>query len=224
MFEMHCEGSRLTLAGVCLVLMIFGHAPSALMAAPKLTPSMDVLMGGASEGMWSASLQVGYPWQNMRVQYGLEKGWTPLVEFHSALGVRNAASVGLAKRWVDRRRVRVTGEALFGGLWQTGELAQRGPSGELRIRSGLTAFRVMPYLTLATRHTMLINRTSIEAEEGTSVTYAVGHRWTPSAMFGVATSLGPRFALELGVDVPWIDASQLSIPGIHLSLAFGGGK
>jgi len=186
-------------------------------------PAFDMHGGGSKPGSWAGGMQAGFPWQAVHLQYGLEDGWTPFVEVSSALLQRNEPSIGLALRWVDRPRVRVTGEVLLGWQVQTGVLAHSGPSMALRVRAAAwVGRRIMPYTAWTTRHTLLIDRTALETASGTETSLTAGPRWDALGVVGVAFVLSPRVGLELGVEYPRTDGSTVTLPGVHLGLQFGG--
>ncbi len=184
----------------------------------------DVVGGGSRPGAWAGAVQVGYPWQTLRFQYGARL-LTPLVEFETALFRRFRPAIGLGLRWIDRPRVRLTGDILLGWLIQTDALARRGPNGELRLRLAFPSGRVAPYLMLATRHTLLFDRTRVVGPGGTTTSWGVRHDWTPWATLGLAIAIRDDFGVEVGIDWPWVGAPEgVAIPGIHVGALFGGGR
>ncbi len=184
----------------------------------------DVVGGGSRPGAWAGAVQIGYPWQTLRFQYGA-RVLTPMVEFETALFRRFRPAVGLGLRWVDRPRVRLTGDILLGWLVQTGALARRGPNAELRLRLAFPSGRVAPYLMLATRHTLLFDRARVVSPGGTTTSWSARHDWTPWATLGLAIAINDNFGVELGIDWPWVGAPDgVAIPGLHVGALFGGGR
>jgi hypothetical protein len=186
-------------------------------------PTAALVGGGSAPGHWDAGASVGYPWQTTRLQVGLSGGWTPMVEVESALFTRNRPAVGVGLRWIDRSW-RVTGEALAGWLLQSGTLARRGPSGELRVRASRAKGGVLPYLHLGSQHALLVDRTIVDTARGDEVTHALDHEWTLTGGLGCGFAIGRRWGLDLGLDLPWVDVPTVSIPGLHLGVQFGGGR
>ncbi|MGB1276263.1 MAG: hypothetical protein ACPG77_10990, partial [Nannocystaceae bacterium] len=187
--------------------------------------AFDIVGGGSRKGTWAGAVQAGYPWQALRFQYGVHRTLTTLVEMDTALFRRFRPAVGLGLRWVDRPRVRLTGDILLGWLIQTGELDRRGPNGELRLHLAFPSGRVAPYLTLATRHTLLFDLTQIVTPNGVDTSWGVRHEWTPWATLGMAIAINQNIGVELGIDWPWVGAPMgISIPGFHASVLFGGGR
>ncbi|MCB9755202.1 MAG: hypothetical protein H6713_35130 [Myxococcales bacterium] len=186
---------------------------------------VDVVGGGSRAGTWAGAVQIGYPWQTLRLQVGAWRTLTPLVELEAALFRRFRPAVGLGLRWVDRPRVRLTGDVLLGWFVQLGELARRGPNAELRLRLAFPSGRVAPYLMLATRHTLLFDRTRVISPGGTTTSWSARHDWTPWATLGLAIVITDAFGIELGIDWPWVGAPDgVAIPGVHLGALFGGGR
>lgn len=179
--------------------------------------------GGSDPGAWTIGLQAGAPWQAVRVQRGLEGGWTPLVEHCGAFLVELRPSAGVARRLVDGESLRLGAEVVAGGLTRSGDLAYRGPSAELRLRAARSRGAVWPWATLASRHTLTVDVTTLQTASGDQISRDLGHRWTPAASAGLGVSLGPGVAIAVGLDWPWLDPPGLSLPGAHLALAFGVG-
>jgi hypothetical protein len=183
----------------------------------------DVVGGGSRKGDWALELSAGFPWQRLRVQVGAGRGLTPLVELDTVLGRRFRPAAGLGLRWVDRPHVRLSGELLLGWDWQlTPDLPRRGANGELRMRLAFPIRRVAPYLVLGSRHTLLMDRTTIETAGGPEVTWAARHAWIAWGSLGLAVAITEHVGLDFGVDFPWVEPPTPSIPGFHLGLILGG--
>jgi hypothetical protein len=216
--------------GHVLSLMLAG-TPQPAEAAPRWTrfaeaAVFDVVGGGSRPRAWAAHVYGGFPWSGARGQVGLgPRGLSLGVDVEAARLRRFRPALLLALRWVDRPRVRLTGELLLGWLVQIGELERRGPNAELRIRMAFPTGRAAPYVMLATAHTLLADRTTIVGAAGESRDLSFRHEWMPRATIGVAVAITKAIGLELGVELAWYDAPKAipSIPGFHLGLAFGGG-
>lgn len=186
-------------------------------------PTAANLLGGSEVEHWDAAVSAGFPWLSARAQVGLPGGWTPLVEVQSALATRWQPAAGVGLRWVDRRW-RVTGEALAGWLFQSGVLARKGPSAELRIKAGRAVGVLQPYAHAGTRHTLLWTKTTVDTVAGAEVSWQAGHEWTLTGGLGLGIAAGPSWGLDLGLDLPWVGVPTVSIPGVHLGAQFGGGR
>ncbi|HMY57163.1 MAG TPA: hypothetical protein PK472_02850 [Pseudomonadota bacterium] len=185
----------------------------------------DQLAGGPQKGMWGVSVQAGYPWFSLRTMYGVGHRLAPLFELETALGRRFTTSLGLSLAWVNRPHFRLSGEVLLGWMLQEGELARRGPSGELRLRAAFSVGRLIPYLVLGTRHAILPSRTQIERESGVDTTWTVRHEWTPWGTLGLGIRATTSLGVDVAIDYGWVDApGSVAIPGAHVGLHFGGGR
>lgn len=186
----------------------------------------DVVGGGARRGNWAAIAYGGTPWVGLRALVGVgPRALTVGVDVETARFRRLRAGVLIALRWVDRPRVRLTGETVVGYMTQGGELARRGANAEFRVRLAVPSGRVAPYLMVATAHTLLMDRTIVETAAGETRDLSFRHEWTPRATIGLAVAITRSIGLEAGVDLFWYDAPSRtpSLPGIHVGLAFGGG-
>jgi hypothetical protein len=186
----------------------------------------DVVGGGARRGNWAAIAYGGTPWVGLRALVGVgPRALTVGVDVETARFRRLRAGVLIALRWVDRPRVRLTGETVVGYMTQGGELARRGANAEFRVRLAFPSGRVAPYLMVATAHTLLMDRTIVETAAGETRDLSFRHEWTPRATIGLAVAITRSIGLEAGVDLFWYDAPSRtpSLPGIHVGLAFGGG-
>lgn len=186
----------------------------------------DAVGGGSRGGNWGALAYGGTPWVGLRAQVGVgPRALTVGVDVETARFRRLRLGGFIALRWVDRARVRLTGETLVGWMGQGGELARRGANAELRVRLAFPSGRVAPYVMLGTGHTLLIDRTVISTSSGETRDLSFRHEWTPRATIGVAVAISRSIGLEAGVDLFWYDAPSKtpSIPGVHAGLAFGGG-
>lgn len=186
----------------------------------------DLVGGGSRRGHWAGLVYGGWPWVGVRAQVGVgPRALVVGVDAEAARfqRLRLGAFVGL--RWVDRPRVRLTGETALGWVFQGGVLDQRGPNLELRVRLALPSGRVAPYLMAATGHTLLTDRTIVETADGETRDLSFRHAWTPRATIGLAVAITRAIGLEVGVDLFWADAPRRlpALPGIHAGLAFGGG-
>lgn len=187
----------------------------------------DIVGGGSRPMTWAAAVQGGFPWSGVRGQIGLgPRGLAIGLDLEAARFRRFRPALLIALRWVDRPRVRVTGELLLGWLVQVGALERRGPNAELRVRVAFPTGRVAPYLMAATGHTLLTDRLTIITADGETRDLSFRHEWLPRASVGLAVAITRSLGLEAGVDLAWYDAPSKtpSIPGFHLGLAFGGGS
>ncbi len=190
-----------------------GVEPSAFQAA----------QGVSSEGRWQASATAGYPWWGVRLQLGLRHGLSPVVEVQTALARRWRPAAGLSMLWVNLPRLRIGGEALFGWLFQAGELSRRGPNAELRVRVAVPLRRLAPYVMLGSQHTLLADRTTIVRPGGEERSWSLRGEWTGWGTVGLAIPITTRVGLDLGVDLTWVDAPEtIAIPGGHGGIIIGG--
>jgi len=186
----------------------------------------DIVGGGSRPRTWAGRVYGGYPWLGARGQVGVgPSGLAVGVDFEAARLRRFRPALLLSLRWVDRPRVRLSGDVLLGWLVQTGELHKRGPNVELQVRLALPTGRAAPYVMLGTSHTLLTDRTTVITAAGDTRDLTFRHEWMPRATIGVAIAITRQIGIELGIDLAWYDAPGRtpSIPGIHLGLAFGGG-
>jgi hypothetical protein len=187
----------------------------------------DAVGGGSRRGAWAGQVYGGYPWLGARGQVGVgPRGLAVGLDLEMARLRRFRPAAVLALRWIDRERLRLTGELLLGYLVQTGELARRGPNAELRIRLAFPTGRVAPYVMIGTSHTLLADRTTVITASGETRDLSFRHEWMPRATVGLAVAITREVGLEVGVDLAWYDAPRRtpSIPGFHLGLVFGGGR
>jgi len=186
----------------------------------------DIVGGGSRPRTWAGHVYGGYPWLGARGQVGVgPRALAVGVDVEAARLRRFRPALLVAMRWVDRPRVRLSGELLLGWLVQTGELARRGPNVELRLRLAVPTGRAAPYLMLGTSHTLLTDRTTVVTAAGDTRDLAFRHEWMPRATIGVAVAITKQVGLDLGIDLAWYDAPSRtpSIPGFHVGIAFGGG-
>lgn len=187
----------------------------------------DAVGGGSHRRAWAGQVYGGYPWLGARGQVGVgPRGLAVGLDLEMARLRRFRPAAVLALRWIDRERLRLTGELLLGYLVQTGELARRGPNAELRIRLAFPTGRVAPYVMIGTSHALLADRTTVITASGETRDLSFRHEWMPRATVGLAVAITREVGLEVGVDLAWYDAPRRtpSIPGFHLGLVFGGGR
>ncbi len=183
----------------------------------------DLVGGGSRKGDWAVEASAGFPWQRVRAQLGVGRGLTPLLELDSVLARRFRPAAGLGLRWVDRPHVRLTGEVLLGWDWQrTPELRRRGPNGELRLRLAFPVRRVAPYLVAASRHTLLMDRTTVATAGGDEVSWSARQSWILWGQLGLAIAITEHVGLDIGIDFPWVEPPSISIPGVHVGVIVGG--
>lgn len=187
----------------------------------------DAVGGGSRPRTWVGHVYGGYPWLGARGQVGVgPRGLAVGVDVEAARLRRFRPAALLAMRWVDRARVRMSGELLLGYLVQIGELGRKGANVELRVRLAFPTGRAAPYVMLGTSHTLLADRTMVITASGETRALSFRHEWMPRATIGVAVAITRAIGLELGVDLAWYEAPSRtpSIPGFHLGLVFGGGR
>lgn len=187
--------------------------------------TVDAIGGAPQLGDYVFSLQGGWAFSALRVQIGLPHRLALVSEVESVLLLRNRPMIGVGKRWVDRPRMRITGEALVGWLFQNSEEIRRGPNVEFRVRMAVPFHRFVPYAVLGTRHALLPDLTTIERASGTESNWSFRHEWTPWATLGVGFAVSRAIGLDLAIDYGWVDApNTLALPGFHAGLHFGGGR
>ncbi len=186
------------------------------------SPTGDLLLGGQEAGAWAARATGGYPWSRAHVACGLSGGWTALAGYQTALLRRHQATLGVERRWIDRRWL-VSGAVVGGYLYQGGTLARSGPTAEAIIRAGRTG-RVMPYLALGTQGTLSPQRIRLVTAAGDERSIDLLGELTLTGTLGGAMQLSDRVGLDVGLDMDWVDVPSISIPGIHLGLTVGGDR
>ncbi|MBK8262231.1 MAG: hypothetical protein IPK80_12955 [Nannocystis sp.] len=185
--------------------------------------AVEAASGVSKPGRWLTNVSAGYPWWSARLQLGLPRGLSPLLEVNTALGRRWRPAVGLATLWVSRPHLRIGGEALFGWLLQGGDLYRVGPNVELRLRLAVPLRRAVPYVVLGSQHTLLSERFTTEREGGsTTRQIRLGGEWMGWASLGLIVAATPRLGIDFGVDLTGADSLRApSIPGAHFGLVFG---
>ncbi|MBK8181002.1 MAG: hypothetical protein IPK67_19365 [Planctomycetes bacterium] len=181
--------------------MIALFAATALAASPPGV-SHDVLGGGLQPGTWAGVVSAGFPTFTFGGRLGLERGWTAMLGGIFGPGRGLLGMIGVGRRWLDRPALRVSGELLLGGHLRSGELAMVGPAVDLRVRVARGQGSLVPYAVLETRHTLLIDRTVVDAAEGEDSEWALAHRWSPVGVLGLGVALSPRLGLDLGWTCP----------------------
>ena len=180
-----------------------------------------VLLGGSGEGHWNAGGSVGAPWTTATVHYGLRGGWTPLAEIQAASFARWQPAIGVGKRWIDQRW-RVTGEGTLGWTLQGDPIPFRGPAAELRVKGGRAVGRFVPYLHLGMRSSRTKDR--VETVSGEILREEARWETTLTGALGTGFLLTDQVGLDLGLDLPWVNVPNPSIPGIHLGVQAGWGR
>jgi len=201
-------------------------APSVNVEASGEYASHDMLGGGSKPGAWAVGFQGGWPWLGARAQVGLPGGLTPVIEVETALFRRVQPSIGVSGRLFGGAKGRLSGEALIGWQTQTGVLEHRGPSATARLRVIGIAGRVAPWFALGTRHTFLFDRKRIVRRSGETVIWSSRHRWSPHLAGGVAIGITKNVGIDVGLDWHVVDVGtvEVSLPGFHLGVQFGGGR
>ena len=184
-------------------------------------PTRAILLGGSGEGHWNTGASLGAPWATATIHRGLRGGWTPLAEVQTASFARWQPAVGVGKRWLDRRW-RLSGEGTVGWTLQGEPIPFRGPAAELRVKGGRAVGRFAPYLHLGVRS----SRTEDRIETVSDEVLQADARWetTLTGALGTGVLLTDRIGLDLGLDLPWVNVPNPSIPGIHLGVQTGWGR
>jgi hypothetical protein len=190
------------------------------MGLAAASPGADMLLGGQEPGAWAVRAAGGYPWSRADVAHGLSGGWTALAGYQTALLQRHQVTVGVERRWLDRRW-RVSGAAVGGWLYQGGTIARSGPTAEAIVRAGRTG-RVVPYLDLGVQGTASPQRTRLITADGEEVSYRLVPELTLTGSLGCAVQLSEQIGLDVGLDLDWVDVPSISIPGLHVGLTVGG--
>lgn len=199
-------------------------APAVAVEVPDAA-SHDAFGGGHDRGDVTLALQLGWPRLSLRGQVGAGHRLAPLIEIEATPSWRVEPAVGVGVSLVRRRRGRLSAEVLVGGHAQHGALAQRGPSAAARLRVMGTAPRLGLWFAVGTRHTLLLDRTTVRSAEGTEVSWSARHRWSPHFAGGVVWALHRNVGLEVGLDWTLVDVGvvAVSLPGFHVGLQFGAG-
>ena len=184
-------------------------------------PTRAILLGGSGEGHWNAGASLGTPWATATIHRGLRGGWTPLAEVQTASFARVQPAVGVGKRWLDRRW-RLSGEGTVGWTLQGDPIPFRGPAAELRVKGGRAVGRFGPYLHLGMRSSRTEDRVETVSEE----VLREDARWetTLTGALGTGILLTDRVGLDIGLDLPWVNVPNPSIPGIHIGVQTGWGR
>lgn len=207
---------------ICLGSLLWTAAPATASAeGPSAVPS--AIAGGHERGELTVMFRGGWPRLGLRAQVGAGRGLSPLLEVEATPAWRVEPAVGLGVQIARSTRGRLSAELLLGWQLQYGTLAQRGPSGVVRLRGLLMGRVVGAWLAVGTRHTLLFDRTTIHSATGTDVDWAARHRWSPHLAGGAVFALHPRVGLEVGMDLVFVDVGvvAVSLPGLHASLIVG---
>jgi len=217
------------------LLLVFAVSAPALAERPPPNPDprpmgppdphLDALAGASDLGDWAVSLEAGFPFFGARGQVALPwAGLNAVGSVNSALFTDTWALGGVSRRWVDTHRVVLSGEILVGGTIRSGDLSRRGPASQTTLRLARGHGRVVPALTLSSRHVLLTDVQEIQTTEGDLVQRSRSIAWSPVASFDVGVGVCPGFAVSAGLDVPWFDPPGFSLPGAHINLIVGGWK
>ena len=177
-------------------------------------------IGGGGKGT-AAHVQVGTAWQGIRIQHGFSQKWGWILEAQSVSWQRWQPSTGLSAIWYEGP-VRITGSLLAGWLLQSGPFPRNGPSAEARIQFSRPLGRIRPWLLLGTKHSIGYLRTEIQTQEELLVEDTLQTEWTMTGSMGLAFGIHKGWELGLGLDLPWVNHPNISIPGAHLSIAYRG--
>lgn len=177
-------------------------------------------IGGGGKGT-AAHIQVGTAWQGFRVQHGFSDTWGWLVEAQSVSWQRWQPSVGLSAIWYEGP-MRITGTILGGWLTQTGPFPWNGPSAEARIQISRPYGRVRPWLLLGSKHSMGYLRTEIQTQDELLIDDTLLTEWTMTGSMGLAIGVHKGWEINLGLDMPWVNYPNITIPGAHVAIAYRG--
>ena len=97
-----------------------------------------------------------------------------------------------------------------------------GPSFEHRVHLSRSKGKVRPWLLLGGKHSFGYLRTEIETSTETLREDELQHELTFTGGMGVSMALSNGIALGVGLDIPWVDYPNISLPGAHLSLSYRG--
>ena len=203
--------------------------PAGAIEGPDLGESSTVQAagGGAPRGDWALELSAGFPWQRLRGQVGVGRGFTVVGEFETALGRRFWPAAGVGYRMADHSHLRITGEAMLGWLVQTTpELRKRGFAPMLRVRVaspwGRRVNRWIPHLELGMRPAILMDRSVYVGARGERTQWTARSNLTLWGSLGLAVAINEHVGVDIGIDLPWVDVPAISIPGFHVGLYLGG--
>ena len=164
-------------------------------------------------------VQAGVPWHQIRIHRALPKSFNIVAEYQVASATRHQAFVGINQMYLDKKW-RLTGDIFGGYLQQNGQLSQRGLAGELRLRAGKTKGRVQPWITLGSHHQQLRNETIIQTKDGNDSTIDTEYVWSLTGAMGLVIPIPKQLSIVTGIDFPWINLPNPSIPGVHLALSW----
>jgi hypothetical protein len=205
---------------VMLLLTLVSTASGAQRFDARVTTA--AVGGGVDRGGWLVSAYGGWPWFGARGQWGAADRLALQVGVDSALATRWRPYAGVSVALVRAEHFRLSGEASFGWLLQTGVFARRGPSAEVRLRLAVPLGRVAPYVSLATQYTALFDRTTVETAGGDRSSLSLRQELTFMGTAGIAVAVSRHFGFEVGVGLPWVDApNSLSLPLVFVGLHGG---
>lgn len=197
-------------------------APDPRPMAPPM-PQQDALGGASAPGDWVVSLEAGFPTLGARAQVGLPLwGLSAVGQVSTTVRTDTWALAGASRLWVQRPRLTLGGELLVGGTVRGGELGRRGPALSATLRLARGHGRVVPALSLTSRHVLLTDVTELQTAEGLELTRARSAAWSPQASVDVGVGVCPGFAVSGGLTLPWFDPPGFSLPGAHITLIVGG--
>lgn len=177
----------------------------------------NAVIGGSDQA--SVLVQAGMPWHQLRIHTPLPKSFNLVGEYQVADYTRHQFFLGINQKYIDQKW-RLTGDVFGGYLRQNGQLSQQGVTGELRLRAGRTTGKIQPWFTLGSHHLLLRNETIVQKESGDERSIEAEHIWSLTGSFGLLTPLPKNLSLVTGIDLPWINVPNPSIPGIHIALCW----
>ena len=168
----------------------------------------------------SVRIETGFPWTRAQLSAPITERITAIALVESASFQRWQPAAGVSLRWVDRAWA-IDGDMLLGGTIQGGVNSLNGTALECRIQTERQVGTVRPWLYTGVRPTALLNQNNIDTESGVITEYSWDNELSYSGSFGVDVVV-KDWSFGIGLDLPWITVPTPSIPGVHLSLGYGG--
>lgn len=185
--------------------------------------TVQALGGGSKAKDYAVEISLGFPWLRARGQVGIGKGWYGVADFETALGRRFWPAAGVGYTMGDLPHFRLSGEVMLGWLVQTTpELRKRGFAPMMRMRVASPWGRWVPYANLGMQPALLMDKTTTITASGEEVTWSGRPNLTLWATLGLGVAITEHIGLDVGIDAPWVDVPQLTIPGFHVGIFLGG--
>ena len=97
-----------------------------------------------------------------------------------------------------------------------------GPSTEFRIHFARSKGIVRPWLMLGTKHSFGYVQSIYKSSNGDIVEQELQDEWSLPGGMGVAIQVHPSWDVSLGLDMPWINVPEITLPGAHIAVAYRG--